>query len=571
MNVQKGREGLRAWQDSKPTNFFAADSNIQSVLRFYLGEERYAAARESLEVLGGHAATTINEGAILEDRMGNHPVLDRFTDIGERTEDIRFHPNHDRIGRLVFESGIMALQAEPGNTVQQMSLYYQLCQNGEAGHMCSIACTSGLIRALQQYGSPELQKKYLTPLLNPNYDEKHHGAQFLTEVQGGSDVGTNSLTATPVDDGTWRLNGEKWFCSNISADQFLLTARPEGATDGTRGLGLFLVPRLLDDGTINGFHLRRVKEKLGTRTLPTAEVDFIDAVAYPVGPLDRGFKIVVELVLNVSRMSNAVGATGAMRRALVEASCFACEREAFGETIINYPLVQEALALIKSETVAAVSSTFALADLLDRVETGQASEAEQGFYRLLVNVNKYWTSIRASEVIHKGIEVLGGNGAIEEFSVLPRLYRDAIVYESWEGSHNVLCLQVMRDCAKYGVHHQSLEVMNERLGSVTDGQLDGLRDEVRGRLEGLTEQLDMLVKGDPAYAQAHIRRLLDRLAVAMQAGLLLTEVQWEANAGVPSDKAEVIDFLLNYHLREGYDPLDDAGYVGRLARLTANL
>src|SRR5690606_38699333 len=162
--------------------------------------------------------------------------------------------------------------------------------------------------------------------------------------------------------------GEKWFCSNINADQFLVMARPEGAQDGTRGLGVFLVPRRLDDGSTNGFYIRRLKDKLGTRTLASVELEFVDAVAYPTGGVDEGFKNTVELVLNTSRLMNAVSCAGVMRRAYVEAASYACTRRAFGQPIASYPLVQEAVADILAENYAAVASGFALAALLDRIE-----------------------------------------------------------------------------------------------------------------------------------------------------------------------------------------------------------
>lgn len=251
--ITRGRERLLGWRDAKPDNFFDADTNLQNVLRHYLGDEAYGRIVGSLRDFGGACATTLDDASRIEDRIGNHPRMERWSDLGERIEAIEFHPNHDLMGEVIWRSGIMALQAEAGNTRHQMGLYYLMGHNGEASHMCSLACTSGLIRALQQEGDEALKARYLPPLLNPDYAHKHHGAQFLTEVQGGSDVGANAVVATPAGDGTWRINGEKWFCSNINADQFLMTARV-GEAQGTRGLGLFLVPRQLDDGRVNGFY-----------------------------------------------------------------------------------------------------------------------------------------------------------------------------------------------------------------------------------------------------------------------------------------------------------------------------
>ncbi len=562
----RGREQLAAWEASKPINFFSADSNLQHVLRRYLGA-RYAAFEPRLQHFGAACATVINEAASVEDRIGNHPSLERWTGIGECTECIEFHPNHERIGRLVWEAGVMALQAEPGNTVAQMGLYYLLGQNGEGGHMCSLACTSGLIRALQQVGSESLKARFLPPLLKPDFDQMQHGAQFLTEVQGGSDVGANAVTAADTGDGTWRLNGEKWFCSNVNADQFLMTARPVGAAEGTRGLGLFLVPRRLDDGSLNRFSIRRLKDKLGTRTLASAELDFLDAVAYQLGPLDRGFKNVVELVLNTSRLMNAIGCTSGMRRAFVEASSYACHREAFGQVIVGYPMVQEALADILTETQAAVASTFYLAYVLDQIETGAGGDDARAVYRLLVNVNKYLTSIRMTEMVHRAIEIFGGNGAIESFSVLPRLYRDAVVFESWEGTHNVLTLQVLRDISRYALFTPFSTVLERELTGVSH-----LHKEATLALSGLrrTEALlGRLAASGARFAEAHARRAIEQIGVLAQGALLILEGEWALREGVRSSKPDVIAHFLNRHLRPDYDPLDDSDYLPRLDRLMA--
>jgi len=570
-NIQRGRAGLQSWEASKPTNFFTADRNLQAVLRRYMGADRYTKAEAPLTSFGAHAATTLDQTAKLEDEIGNHPKLQRWTGIGARVEEIEFHPGHDVSGRIIWEAGAIAAQAEPGNTVYQMALFYLLTHNGEASHMCSLACTSGMVRALQQVGSTALKEKYLPPLLDPNYDAKHHAAQFLTEVQGGSDVGANAVVARQATDGTWRISGEKWFCSNINADQFLLTARPEGASNGTKGLGMFLVPRKLDDGSTNGFYLRRLKDKLGTRTLASVEVDFVDALAYPIGELDRGFKNAVELVLNTSRLTNAISCAGVIRRAFLEAGSYACAREAFGQPIAAYPLVQEAVADILAESYAAVASTFALAHLLDQIETGSASDDDQAVYRMLVNINKYITSIRGSEMVHRAIEVLGGNGAIESFSILPRLYRDMVVLESWEGTHNVLCLQVWRDMMRYQLHEPYLRFLGDQLNAVS---ADTLREDAQAVQAALNQAATMtgnLAQRDESFQQAHVRRLVDRLGLAAQAALLLAEAQWELDQGLATDKPDVIRHFVNRHLRLGYDPLADETYLPRLERLMATV
>ncbi|MEZ4468813.1 MAG: acyl-CoA dehydrogenase family protein [bacterium] len=254
----------------------------------------------------------------------------------------------------------------------------------------------------------------------------------------------------------------------MDADLYLMTARPDGAPAGTPGLGAFVVPRRLPDGSPNGIFVRRLKYKLGTRSMASGEADFQDAVAWPIAA-EGGFKAVVEIVLNTSRLYNAIASTGSMQRVLHEACAYAAHRRAFGQPIGRFPLVARTLARIEAHTHGVVAGTFALAALADRLDVGQGSEADEALFRLVVNMNKYWTSVRSSGVIHDGIEILGGNGAIEDFSVLPRLYRDAIVCESWEGTHNVLCAQVLKDLHRYRLHTALFAHADARLAAAPAG------------------------------------------------------------------------------------------------------
>jgi acyl-CoA dehydrogenase len=438
--------------------------------------------------------------------------------------EIEFDAAYHRAGRAVWASGIVGAPAS-----EQAALFYLLAQAGEGGHACPVVCTAGLVRALRTTASDELRARFLPPLLETDYDLAQRGAQFLTERHGGSDVGANRVEAIPDGDG-WRLHGEKWFCSVADADQFVVTARPRGAPDGTRGIGCFLVPR---EG--GGFRIRRLKDKLGTRALATGEIEFDGAVGYPLGPLEDGFKTAVS-VLNTSRWLNAVGSTGLMRRAFLVAAEFAREREAFGGPIARFPLVRENLAVMKGEEAAAYASTAHLTDLVARIDGGSASDEDVLWHRILVNANKFVTSIAATKVVRRGIETLGGNGTIEDFSPLPRLWRDAIVFESWEGTHNVLCAQVLRDL--------------ERFDAV---------DLVVGRA-GASEELATRLRrsvADPEFGALHIRRQLDELVRALQVKALREADQASA------------ELMARRHLTPGWDPETDPDYAELIERALA--
>ena len=437
---------------------------------------------------------------------------------------VRFHPAYAEAGRAVWASGILG--AEPP---QQAGLFFLLTHAGEGGHACPVTCTAGLIRALRVHGSDELRTRFLPPLVEKDYDACQRGAQFLTEEHGGSDVGANRTRAVRDGD-AWRLHGEKWFCSVADADQFVVTARPEGAPEGTRGIGCFLVARTVD-GRPNGFTIRKLKDKLGTRALATGEIVFDDAVAYPIGALEDGFKIAAGVVLNTSRWLNAVGSAAITRRAYLEAAAFARERVAFGQPIVEFPLVRESLAVMRTEAEAALASTVEVTKLVDSPDPDDVA-----VHRILVNANKYVTSAAATRAIRRGIEVLGGNGTIEDFSVLPRLWRDAIVFESWEGTHNVLCAQVARDLDRFG----TLDLVLSRFQGV-DERIDAALESLRGRLS----------QPDPL----HVRRQLDELVRAVQAAALV-------RAGAPTAELHI-----RRHLVPGCDAEGDPAYEELLDEL----
>jgi alkylation response protein AidB-like acyl-CoA dehydrogenase len=472
----------------------------------------------------GDSARLVEFGAVVAQEID--PLVYALERDGPTTDgsNVRFHPAYAQAGRAVWASGILA--AEP---VEQAGLFFLLTHAGEGGHACPVTCTAGLIRALRLHGSDELRERFLLPLLETDYDRCERGAQFLTEEHGGSDVGANLTGAVPDGD-AWRLHGEKWFCSVADADVFAVTARPEGAPEGTRGIGCFLVPRMVD-GRPNGFTIRKLKDKLGTRALATGEIVFDGALAYPIGALEDGFKIAAGDVLNTSRWLNAVGSAAVMRRAYLEAAAFARERLAFGRPIVEFPLVRESLAVMRAEAEAALASSLEVTRLVDSPD-----DDDVACHRILVNANKFSTSAAATRAIRRGIEVLGGNGTIEDFSVLPRLWRDAIVFESWEGTHNVLCAQVARDLERFG----TLELVLDRTRGVEpriDAALDSLFERMR--------------EPDPL----HFRRQLDTLVRAVQGAALVRA------------EAPTAELHIRRHLVPGYEPERDPEYTEALGAL----
>ncbi len=544
MTYDDARAHLIAWRDEYPTNPFLADRLLGSLLARYLPAPRLAQLENRASAFAEAMTTVVAPAANRYEQRAHLAEFVPYDAIGRRIDRVDFDPSYHAAGAAVWASGVVADSGEPGRAFEQATLLYLLSLEGEAGHACPATCTIGLARALRRRADAAVLDRFLPALLDADYARASRGAQFLTEVQGGSDVGANASVATPSGDGlTFLISGEKWFCSVADADQFFVTARVPGGPSGTAGLASFVVPRELD-GRPNGFALRRLKDKLGTRGLASGEIDFTGARAWPIGPIEEGFRTAVSVVLNTSRWFTAVGAAGIMRRAVLEARAFARHREAFGQPIERFASLRTTLADMVVTADGALCLVMALTDLEDRIDAEAASAEDVHWHRLLVNLVKYLTSRQATSVVRDGIEVLGGNGTIEEFSVLPRLYRDAIVYESWEGTHNVLAAQVLNDLRRLPL----LEVAGARLGELVHGDVTGLEAGLASALAGLER-----CRTDEEFAAWHLRDYLDRLGIVAEALYL-------AEAGAP-----IAAQHLFVRRAPGYDGSLDEGLARRVA------
>jgi hypothetical protein len=556
MTDQPGRDDLLRWRASKPSNYFTAVPHLASAMELRMGSRFTPALRERLASFGADVVGVIEPAVQTLEQSREFPKHHPYDELGQHVEEIEFHPAHDVAARAAWASGILATPLNFDGAFEVAGLFFLLSHVGEGGQACPIVCTMGLRRALEHRATTVIKDRYLDGLATNDVTVALRGSQFLTEVQGGSDVGANVTSATPDTEipGAWRVSGEKWFCSVADADLFALTARPDSAPSGTKGLACFLVPRSLDGVTPNGFRIRRLKDKLGTRGLASAEIDFENAFAWPIGEVDEGFNIAVSELLNTSRWLNAVGSTGIMSRAYLEASSFAQHRQAFGAPIDSFPAVREQLAVMKIETAAALASTMALTELVAKIDEGIATSEDLGVHRFLVNANKYVTSITASDVVHRGIEVLGGNGTIEDFSPMPRLYRDAVVFESWEGTHNVLCAQVRRDCVRLGLMDVVSEWVKSELSlTVASAKLDV--DQVLRSLERLEPNLLKTIENQ-AISDATFRRQLTALTYVIQATCLLRGVGQSSSTS--ADTAIAAAFI-QLHLVE-QDPVGEQSW-----------
>lgn len=353
---------------------------------------------------------------------------------------------------------------------------------------------------------------------------------WLTEKQGGSDVGANSTVAREKD-GRWLLRGEKWFTSNAGGGVMLVLARPEGAPEGTAGLSLFLMPLHLPDGRRNAIRFERLKDKLGTRSMATAESVLDDAEAWLIASPPRGFKAMAEM-LNLSRLYNATASCAAMRRGLHEALSWSRERKSFGQLLSDHPLMREVLVDMAVECEASTALTFEAIRLIDRLDAGgDVNEDTQNLLHTFTPITKLYTAKQAVAMASEAIECLGGNGYVETF-VTPRLLRDAQVLPIWEGTTNILSLDLLtRAFGKHEGHRMLRRWGESRLANAGKGELGDAVEATLTALQGIEQAADTALRAPGGPDLSVARRLAFRCAQTMQAVLLLSEANEDMGTG----------------------------------------
>ena len=449
-------------------------------------------------------------GAPLElGRLANEhpPVLRTHDRFGERIDEVEFHPAWHELLGLGVEHGVHSLPwREPQNRahVTRAALFMTLAY-AEAGIGCPLSMTHAAVPALRT-AAPELAAQWEPLLASTRYDPglrplaEKRGAlcgMAMTERQGGSDVRANETRAEPDGD-AYLLTGHKWFCSAPMSDAFLVLAQaPDGLT-------CFLLPRVLEDGTRNGFRLERLKDKLGNRSNASAEIRLDEALAFRVGDEGRGIPTIIEMVVH-TRLDCVLGSTALMRRAVAEATHHAAHRSAFGRPLAEQPLMQNVLADLCLDSEAATATAMRLARAFDK--------GDPGFRRLATAVAKYWVCKATPALVAEALECLGGNGYVEE-SGLPRLFRESPLNSIWEGSGNVNCLDALR---ALGREPESLEAFRAEL------------DLARGANNDLDDALAVLEAelSDADELESRARGLVERMALCLQGSLLVRDAPAE--------------------------------------------
>jgi putative acyl-CoA dehydrogenase len=440
----------------------------------------------------------------------NKPVLRTHDARGHRVDEVDFHPSWHELMGVAVSHGLHAApwsDQRPGAHVARAAKFIVWTQ-AEAGHGCPISMTYSCVPALRQ--APDLAATYEPLLAATVYDPGLRvptakagllAGMAMTEKQGGSDVRANTTRATPAGDGSYLLTGHKWFCSAPMCDLFLVLAQaPEG-------LSCFLLPRVRPDGSRNAMFIQRLKDKLGNTSNASSEVEYDEAVAWPVGELGRGVPTIINMV-SATRLDCVLGSSAAIRQATVIAANYAAERASFGAQLIDHPAMTAVVADLTLESEAATTLALRLAGAADRAARG--NEAEAALLRIALPAAKYWICKRTPMITSEALECLGGNGYVEDYSPMPRLLRDSPLNSIWEGSGNVTALDVLRALAR--TPDGSEAVLAEIDLAADDQRIASAAASLRGSLKQAAS--------DREAGERSARLLAGQLTVTLQAALL---------------------------------------------------
>ena len=532
----------------EPYNAFDSDPMLGAAVK----REGAGRARDHLSAYGARIGSPeVIQWGIEANRYP--PELHTHDRFGHRIDEVVYHPSYHALMALSVEHQVPSIawsaqtEGRTGGHVAHVALSYMLAQT-EAGHGCPMAMTYAVIPALRC--QPDVAAQWEDKLLAPHYDGRAVPAaqkagvtmgMAMTEKQGGSDVRANTTRAEPLGAGgpgqPYALTGHKFFCSAPMSDAFLTLAYAKG------GLSCFLVPRWRPDGTRNAIHLQRLKDKLGNRSNASAEIEYAGAWAALIGEEGRGVANILEMVHH-TRLDAATSSAGLMRQALVQAAHHARHRSAFQKRLIQQPLMRNVIADLTLESHAAVTLILRLARAFDEAPADPAARA---FARLATAVAKYWVCKRTPNHVYEAMECLGGSGYVEE-SILPRLYREAPVNSIWEGSGNVICLDILRALSREPATAEAFfaELAGGRGG---DRRVDAAIDALGDRL------------AKPAALEPQARALAEQMALTLQAVLLMRGAPGPIAEGFIASRLGAAGGRTYGALPEG---LDVAGIIERI-------
>jgi acyl-CoA dehydrogenase len=396
------------------------------------------------------------------DRAGT-PWVRMFDAVGKRVDEILYPPDYWRMLKHGYKAGVLWRAFEQQSLLPAFLLIY-LTSFYDSGLSCPYTVSLSTAMPLSKYGDAAVKERFLPKLLRRD-DDVWQGATWMTEIKGGSDLGASVETVAVPEGNSWRLTGDKYFASNAGAELAVVAARPQGAPEGVRGLALFLLPRLRSNGELN-YTLRRLKDKVATRSVPTGEVELCNSQAYLLGSADEGIYLILE-VLNVSRIANSVGSVALAQRAIADALGFAQTRTAFGKHIFDHPLLRRQFEERLRQLRECCALAWEAAQLLNEVWKERRPYSERyHLFRLLAHLAKYWTAEFAAQTAKWCMEVHGGLGVLQEFRV-ERWLREAMILAIWEGTAHRQLLDALEVIERKQAHH-ALVAYAEQAGPAPD-------------------------------------------------------------------------------------------------------
>ncbi len=503
----------------KPSqNFFKSDLILNHYLQANLTAIGFAYMSDALQATGHLAATTMDEYSLNADKQP--PVLVKRNALGRTVDQIKFHPHYWSLMSIAVESKMMHVKWEGNNykrfKEQRHTLGFSagfLYGMSELGQFCPLCMTDGAARLIRLFCSEEDKNRLLPKIGTLEATKFFTGAMFLTEKAGGSDVGANLVKAEHLEGKYYQLSGEKWFCSNVNADVIFALARTDISVKGTKGLSLFLIEKTKQDGTRNPLNIQRLKDKLGVRSMASAECVMETTEAKLVGEEFKGFQTMTEMI-NLSRLYNSLAAVSGMRRALIEAYQFLCHRETFRKRAIEHALIREKLLELGSLYVADFYITWRTIKALDQADNG--NEQEKELVRILTPMIKKCTAANAVYVVRESMELMGGMGYIED-SVVPKIMRDVMVLPIWEGAGNIMTLDMLRAAFK----SQGIALLIAEIQSAIEDANPNLKRRVLDDLQSFSEHMSQLGTLDQDTMESAGRFLMDRLTLVYKLAVLL--------------------------------------------------
>lgn len=529
-------------------NQYGDDAFLRGYLKRKLPHGMLAAIEPELHDLGKLAGGELYRMQ-LEDRL-NEPRLTQWDGWGNRIDHIELTPLWKRAAQIAAKSGLIAIpyEAKHGcwSRVHQFAKVFLFHPSTDV-YTCPLAMTDGAARTLLIAKNQGLIERAVPRLTSRDPATAWTSGQWMTEATGGSDVGA-SLTKAVFADGEWRLHGKKWFTSAITSQMALTLARPDGNSPGGSGLAMFYVETRNADGSLNNIRVERLKDKLGTRKVPTAELYLEAARATLVAEPSHGTRA-IEPMLVITRAWNSVTSVSFMRRCVALARAYAHERRAFGKRLIELPLHVTTLARLEAQTRAAFLLAFELVELIGLKECGQIDSDRKALLRLLTPISKLLTAKQATDVVSEAIEAFGGAGYVEDTGI-PMLLRDTQVLPIWEGTTNVLSLDaVLRGDPEKGI--RALERRVEQcIGDLRDGTLMGAGQLATAAVRRAKDWLS--ASKDVQHTQAAARDLAFTLGRAYELALLVEHAQWQLSTDNDSSGVAAVRLFMR-------EPIDCLG------------